>query len=433
MFIINITKLFCVFSVLLLWSVSSYGQAGSFDPNFDGDGIATTDFPLSNEDIINAVTIGQDGKSVVVGYAKSGSHIGDYSFAVARYYNSGALDTSFNNQGFIRTWALGSSFARAVAVQPDGKIVVVGETTINGTKNFAIVRYTTTGALDPTFSDDGIQTINFGGCYSCFATSVVVQPDDGNILVAGEITLSSQSPTDVDFAIVRLKPDGLRDMSFDGDGRVTTSIGTGLSSGDHANTILLQPDGKIIVAGNVNAGYGLVRYTAAGALDSSFGSGGKAVFAQNSEYGNYANAFALQTDGKIVGVAQSYYTSMYVFRIHSDGNPDLEFGYTYQIGTRAIPKAIAVTQTGNIVAVGQVYDSTPATAILIACITPSGQLNTQFDNDGKLFTSFYSNPISIANSITIQSNGKIIVAGYTGTTSPVNYKFAVARYLMTGL
>jgi uncharacterized delta-60 repeat protein len=419
-------RLLCCLPVLLFFCLSGFSQAGTRDLIFHGDGVTATDFPNSSGDNINAIAVEDNNRITAVGIAKCVVPSGELCFAVARYNFDGTLDTSFNTQGFIRTWVLGSSVANGVAIQNDGKIVVVGETTYNGAKNFAIVRYLPSGSLDPTFSGDGIQIINFQTCISCHATSVAID-SDGKIVVAGE----KVQPSGVDFAIVRLESNGERDLTFGSNGRVTTSLETALGSTDRAKTVLIQPDKKILVGGTASLGFWLARYNPDGSLDSSFGIGGKAAIYPTGQSNLFVNAFALQSDGKIVGVGHNSSYLLFVTRINPNGSLDSSYngGYSY-FRNQGISKSIAVTTNGNIVAVGDQYNTDPR-GFYIACFNSNAQHNPLFGSDGEILEKFYSNSATFSNSIVLQKNGKLLVGGYTGMY-PIS-TFSVSRYLMTGL
>jgi len=170
--------------------------------------------------------------------------------------------------------------ATDVAVQPDGKVVVVGASY----GNFAVTRYTPSGAPDPTFSGDGRLTTDFGGADDT-AHAVVVQPD-GKVVVVGA--------SSGNFAVTRYTPGGALDPAFSGDGKHTTTFG---SLDDKALAALRQPDGKIVVAGQGVDGFAAIRYTSAGSTDKGFGQRGRV-----SLPGSPVTDLALQPDGKIVAV-----------------------------------------------------------------------------------------------------------------------------------
>ena len=279
-----------------------YNPDGSLDTSFDGDGKVTTDF-LSGDDAANSVAIQSDGKIVAAGYSVDGSI---YVFAFVRYNADGSLDTSFDDDGKVTTAVLPGAIARSVAVQADGKIVAAGS--VSG--DFALVRYNPDGSLDTSFDGDGtVTTAVLDG--EDYARSVAIQAD-GKIVAAGS-SWNGPGHGD-DFALVRYNPDGSLDTSFDGDGKVTTPVGT---LDDEANSVAVQPDGKIVVAGYGwngttvdfpligNFDFALARYNADGSLDTSFNGDGRVTTGVLSS-DDYAFSVALQADGKIVAAGHSW-------------------------------------------------------------------------------------------------------------------------------
>ena len=215
------------------------------DTSFDGDGRLNTP-----PDCTNGVAMQPDGKIVIVGRQ------GD--FKLVRYTVDGSLDTIFGDSGIANTDFFGfEDQGSSVVVQADGKIVVAGYATSGGNRDFALARYNNDGSLDTSFDGDGKVTTDFAGSTD-FATSVAVQAD-GRIIVAGQ---SDTGGGDYDFALARYNVNGSLDTSFNGDGRLTTDFG---SSQDRATSVALQADGKIVVAGYTFNGsfnvFALARYT----------------------------------------------------------------------------------------------------------------------------------------------------------------------------
>ena len=226
------TALVACVLVSAAFSSVARGATGDLDPTFSGDGKQTTDMPLGSSRAA-ATAIQPDGKIVVVGrdFAHGGGS------AVARYNPNGSPDTSFSGDGKL-TKQVGDG--AAVALQADGKIVVVGGS--------AISRYNPDGSLDTSFSGDGNQTIaNFAN-----AGGVAIQ-DDGKIVVVGGTSGEGQS---YDFALARYNPNGSLDTSFSGDGEQTTDLGGHRIA---AQAVVLQGDGKIVAVGERHAAGGQLR------------------------------------------------------------------------------------------------------------------------------------------------------------------------------
>ncbi len=180
------------------------------------------------------MAIQSDGKIVVAEPYNNGS---DLDFAVARYNSDGSLDTSFDGDGKVTTDIDSGDAALAMVIQSDGKILLAGYG--GGYKYFALARYNSDGSLDNTFGTGGKVTTDIGGSYD-LVYDIAIQ-SDGKIIVTGDSYNGNY-----DFALARYTSNGSLDLSFDGDGKVTTPIGGG---NDYAYDIAIQSDGKIVVAG----------------------------------------------------------------------------------------------------------------------------------------------------------------------------------------
>ncbi|MBL8312054.1 MAG: hypothetical protein JNL19_16655 [Burkholderiales bacterium] len=270
--------------------LARFTAGGVLDTSFGSAGIVITPMGANGEQA-TSLAVQTDGKIVVAGGCSNGS---SFAYCVARYNANGALDASFNGTGKVIT-AMGSGgSASALAVQPDGKIVVAGSCSNGGNSDFCLARYTASGALDPTFGSNG-KVITAIGASNDTASALALQPD-GKIVVAGTCVVAS---TETHFCVARYGDAGALDTTFGGGGTVITTFGLI----DTASALALQADGKIVVAGDCpgvnNADYCLARYNANGDLDASFGSGGKVTTAIGSDV-DRASALAVQPDGKIV-------------------------------------------------------------------------------------------------------------------------------------
>jgi len=216
----------------------------------------------------------------------------------------GSLDPTFGNAGFVTTDIGGNDdLGMAVEVQTDGRIIVAGvSANTDGTdRDFGLARYNPDGSPDTTFAMDGNVTTSFGD-HGELASAIAVQAD-GKIIVAGH----ANTGTDVDFALARHNPDGSLDITFGVDGRVSTPIG---NSDDHGTDAALQPDGKIIVAGGSNTenivfDFTVACYNSDGSLDETFGIGGRVRtdFANSFDVGH---AIIVQPDGKAIVAGYSH-------------------------------------------------------------------------------------------------------------------------------
>ena len=203
----------------------------------------------------------------------------------------GALDTTFDTDGKVTTAVAVGDEGKAIAIQSNGKILVVGD----DMANFEIVRYNTDGSLDTTFDTDGKVTTDIGTSTADTANAVAIQ-SDGKIVVAGRsggMALNSGN-----FAVARYNTDGSLDTTFDTDGKVTTDIGT--STTDTANAVAIQSDSKIVVAGTSSSDFAVIRYTTTGALDTTFDTDGKVTTDIGTSSFDTGSAVAIQSDSKIV-------------------------------------------------------------------------------------------------------------------------------------
>lgn len=297
-------------STSLAFTVVRLRPDGRLDDSFGNGGRVDTAIIPGGTSELAAIAVQPDGKIVAAGTADPW-----YSwqmFAAVRYRPDGTLDESFG-QGGMATTKVGPLWERvyALALQPDGKILVGGEsyTDIPSGMDFAMVRYQPNGTLDGSFGANGKVTTNFtGGEYlynSNIIASLALLPD-GRIVAAGT---AYQDIGSYDFALARYLPDGALDLGFGSGGKVVTDVGW---YSDFASELVIQPDGKIIVAGTVYANaddIGLVRYHPDGRLDRTFGVDGKVWtdLLGGSEDG--AGAIALQADGRIVVVGHGGFRS----------------------------------------------------------------------------------------------------------------------------
>jgi uncharacterized delta-60 repeat protein len=428
-----------VFSLLITVGAHPVAAAeGDLDTTFDSDGKVTT--AIGSRDFANAVAIQTDGKIVAAGASPSGLSIDTIDFALVRYNTDGSLDTSFGTGGKVTTdIGSGTDVALSVAIQSDGMIVAAGYST-NDSNDFALVRYKTDGSLDTNFGTGGKVTTAIGsvtGANSCLgvsycdgddrARSVAIQ-SDGKIVAAG----FSKSSREV-FALVRYDTDGSLDTSFDSDGKVTTEVGSG---NDEAYSVAIQPDGKIVAAGDStgsNNDFALVRYNTDGSLDTSFGTGGKVTTDIGS--GDTASSVAIQSDGKIVAAGYSYIGSNNDFalvRYKTDGSLDTNFDsdgkVTTDIGSGDTAYSVAIQSDGKIVAAGTRGGGLGGNDIALARYNTDGSLDTNFGTGGKVTTVVGTN--DYAYSVAIQSDGKIVAAGGAGMDFGGNdFDISLVRYL----
>ncbi|WP_216320738.1 Calx-beta domain-containing protein [Deinococcus aestuarii] len=381
---------------------------GFLDPGFGTGGKVTT--PFGGDE--TAMALQSDGKIVMVGGRTD-------AFVLARYNPGGNLDPSFGTGGTVTTdlipGGIVQEVANGLALQPDGKIVVVGYTRVGLPFSFALARYNADGSPDPSFGAGGKVTTGVSGR----AFAVALQPD-GKIVVAGDDTVGE------DFRLARYNPDGSLDASFGSAGVVTTDLA---GAPDVARNIVIQPNGAIVVSGDPFSPDGLTgmaRYTAGGSLDSSFGAGGKLTLTGAA----LGAGLALQPDGRFVLVGSERTGTVTnaarfaVRRLNADGSPDPGFGtagsaFTAFTTGRDAAAAVALQQDGKILVSG----TANGTQFALARLNADGTPDTGFLGTGK--TSFrISSFDASAENVAVQPGGKIVLGGFAQTTSGIGYALA---------
>ncbi|MEW6027280.1 MAG: delta-60 repeat domain-containing protein [Planctomycetota bacterium] len=233
-------------------AMARYNTNGTLDTGFDSDGIVTTTFGAN--DSFFGIAIQSDGKIVASGQSYGG---GKFNFAAVRYNTDGSLDNTFDSDGVVTTTIGTNALGKAMALQPDGKIVVAGYSNNGVAFDFTAVRYNTDGSLDTAFDSDGVVTTTIiSGTNGCYAPAL---QSDGKIILLGDIDMGSY----YDFALIRYNANGSLDTGFGDNGLVITNAAVG-SNNSAAYAALVQPDNRILVAGYAQKGtkynFALARY-----------------------------------------------------------------------------------------------------------------------------------------------------------------------------
>jgi uncharacterized delta-60 repeat protein len=444
--------------------------AGDLDPLFGAGGIATVSFPLpptftfgTPTPTASAVAVQPDGRVVLAGTVPSVVDGGGTDFAVVRLLINGQLDPTFGGGLGSVTIPLdlggsNNDTAHAVAIQPDGKIVVAGSaSTDDAGLDFAVVRLNADGSPDGTFGTGGVVTVPFTSTQAVVsddvAYAVAIQPDE-KIVLAGSARF--------DFAAARLNPDGTLDATFGTKGKATIVYSAQGFQADAARAVALQPDGKIILAGYADGAgfqydFAVVRLNENGGLDGTFGNKGRASIGFDLGGFNADKAYgvALQSDGRIVvvGTAEAGFgfgsnkSDMAIARLTADGLPDAEFGTGGQLtiglnlgGNFADEaNAVLVQPDDKIVIVGSAERTatgggkggggfgTTAGSFAVVRLNADGTYDTGFGTGGKVTVPVGSSmsfnaPLPGANAVAIQPDGNLVVAG-TGSDAFVAMRF----------
>jgi uncharacterized delta-60 repeat protein len=421
-------KIILLITVFTFCSIMSYAQPGSLDSSFGGKGWVTEEFIKTNfyYESISQIFPEENNSFIAVVTGLNGG-----PNALIHFFSNGMLDNSFGTGGYLFT----NVAITKTAQQIDRKILVAGQVFDNnvpGSYVFNLTRYSQDGNIDSSFASNGRQSNNFK------VGSIAVQ-SNGKILVT--------STPDNDFAIARYNSDGSPDLSLNGDGKLTDDSFDGTIK---IYSVGVQNDGKIIVAGTIlvpddctRCGDGinklvLIRYSNDGSLDNSFGDHGKVMLNFDFEDSNTAGSIFITLKNEKITLASSVYNGsnfdIALTRYNSNGSPDINFNIGGQhpadFGRNDFPSSLTIQNDGKILVAawtGGLYEEEVKDFALVR-YNSDGTLDNNFDDDGKLTTDFGFN--DFANSVLVQNDGKIIMAG--GTTLTRNWDFALARYNSNG-
>lgn len=418
-------------------ALARYSANGALDTTFGSSGTVLTSAGSGDTRARGVIQLA-DG-DLLVAASLEGTNL---RFAALRYNPGGSLDNSFGTGGIALTAFTGhEADCLAVAAATDG-FVLAGTLGGSSFSSFGLARCTADGALDPAFSGDGRIEVNLRRNPPFSQARSVQRQADGKIVLAG--SLGTDSGTD--FVVCRFLADGSADLNFGHEGRTIIAVGP---EDDFAYRMLIQPDGRILVAGtSVQDGYEqacVLRLLANGSLDPDFGTGGVFIDqAGGADCGAYA--LALQTDGRVVAAGYAYNGAATrlqcaLWRLTADGVLDTSFNTSGRLlshvttTTRdAYATAVAVQADGKIVTAGPAFTDTGMTQAsfgLLRCLT-TGVLDTSFDSDGRCTIALVGHAVQ-AQGLAIQSDGALVVAGRAesggigGTAA-----FAATRVLANG-
>ncbi len=463
------------YSTGLDFALVRYNVNGTFDSSFGSNGKQFTDISSGGDETAYDILLTSDNKIVLAGYT------GYYSFAVTRYTASGTPDSTFNHTAYQTGIAVTDpSFEPFAILQNDNGIVLSGSAINGSTEAFVLEKFTSSGSIDSSFGVNGFVYTNVDSLTDV-ARNILRQQDDkfivtGNTMnadvstlvryyangkidssfnkigkalqsynqgstifnavqitsdkkiVAGGITTDS---TGTALLIARYNEKGVPDSSFGVNGKQITNFGRDV----FGNTLVIQNDGKYILTSNI----AIVRYTVSGQLDSTFNGNGKLVTAATTD--TLMPAAALQQDSKIIlaGTTFDESTSVYkyaVYRLNTDGSYDTTFGHTGKIFNSftfgsSVGTCTGVQPNGKILVGGysifrpDIFTAT--SGFILARYNTDGSLDSSFGDGGVVNTVFGSDRY-IAQSLAIQSDGKIIMGGYTQNNDGSVTSFFIARF-----
>lgn len=464
------TSFFLSIGILLGSSSVVFADDGDLDPTFGDGGIVSTPFYNANSRVSEMV-LQSDGKIVACGYSY---HDENADIHLVRFNSDGTLDSSFGEAGMVMTDMDGlTNTCSGMAIQNDGKIVMVGETydPVISDPVITMLRYNSDGSLDSSFGTDGIIRQDFtedmisafslvlsgdkiiigleifggsaeivliqynhdGSIDTGFGVDGIVSPTisnlvqlsamsvqgDGKLLVSGSVQNGFQD----DIGLIRLDTDGTLDTSFGINGIATADNG---GVDDSGQALAVQGDGKIVVAGNssngLNRDFAVVRFSSSGLLETGFGAGGFALvdFSANSDS---AFGVAIQSDDKIVVTGYTddgAQNDMAVARLDSNGLLDESFGvegkasYAFASG---FGRSFNIVLQGSDILIGgswsdhSQWDVEGKSQGVVIRFSDQGALDMSFGVDGIVI--FHGIADVQINDVLIQSDNKILVAGQT--------------------
>jgi len=438
-------KNLAIFFCLIFFASQTKAAPGELDPLFDSDGYKTLSIGQGRSQG-TATAIQADGKILIAGFS-----YGDSSrqlISMCRFNSDGSKDIAFDIDGCLELdFPLTDvDRAQALLVQPDGKIILLGDSTVisSNSSRILMARFNVDGSLDPTFGIGGKLSTRYPGDDLTFANAFAIQSDLKLVVVGNTRIAYNTGP--IDLFVARFNIDGTPDNTFDTDGFLRTD----LSNIDSANAVDIQTDGKIVVSGElqiINGGSptqnGLVlRYLTNGALDPTFednptNSPGYALMLTGN-YG-YATSVLVEPDRSIL--AAGTYTGLsgdqeyLVNRFNSNGVLSAGgFAHTRVstvAGTHDFCKAMKRQTDGKIVLAG--YSHFPGRNFSAVRMNSDLTLDTTFSGDGKVRTEFEPGSYDEGQSIAIQADGNIIVGGGTQGNSGINFGLVRYRAINGGL
>lgn len=362
-----------------------------------------------------------------------------FTLTHAAYAAPGDLDPTFGTSGIaLVDWGGIYNNGEFLAVQPDGKILVVGEAAFSGSDAVGVARLNPDGSLDTSFGHGGRISVHLFP-HDFDVEDLALQPD-GKIVVGGSVDVDPGPGFNDEFWLLRLNPDGSHDLGFGTGGVVMHGLFS--SSVDWLNALAVQDDGRILAAGGVERTPGedfefvVVRYLPDGRLDPDFGTGGKVV-TDLMPADSFFLAIALQPDGKIVATGVSLSRECVLVRYDSQGRLDPSFGgdgialSTVSPSLAAAPQSVVVQPDGKIVAGGIAFPGVQGGDFALWRFLPDGSMDTEFGVGGRALTDFPGGHDTIL-ALALQADGGIVGVGHTHYNQTPLSDFALARYTSDG-
>lgn len=419
--------------LLLIGLVTPGDSSGSgFNPP---EGFILYKSTPKNSEWGRAVAIQPDGKIVVMGVSYNGKK---HQILVLRFNSDGTRDNAFGAGGvFIYgEKRKGNTYGSGIAIQPDGKIVVVGDSYYDKSREVLVLRCNSDGSLDSTFGKGGVATYRSQTKENKDLSFGVMLQSDARIVVVG----STHNGKTYEPMILRYNNDGSLDSSFGKGGVVTYK---GLSDANvWGRAVAIQPDGRIVMVGvsytPKKCDVLTVRYNADGSLDKGFGEGGVAPSSCPPGGRDWGRSIAIQPDGKIIVAGNTRLrenTNILLLRYSANGKPDTTFGMGGIASYQSMAKkgnwgqAVALLPDGKIVIVGNSLSGPKKEAYIARC-NSDGTMDNSFGKEGLVLSNCPPDSNNWGFAVTTQPDGKIIVVGYA--QSGKNKDILVARYKNDG-
>lgn len=327
----------------------------------------------------------------------------------------GILDSTFSEDGWLARSFGRAVVANAVAIQTDGKIVIAGTVTTrydgrDEGKNILVARFDENGAPDLTFSRDGVVSTHLGGNEN--ALDVVATPH-GQIVIAGR----RGTTTGRDFLLVRYRGDGTRDTSFGQQGVVMERFPR--SRGQQANALSVLPDGGIIAVGETRglggSGWAIARFRPTGALDDRFS--GDGMLEVDRRGPDLATDVSVTPDERFTVTGSVDHTDFAAMRLLANGARDdsfsgngfvkTDFGDQHDFSTSSV-----LLENGSLVLAGLAVRGPQDWGVGLVRYLDKGSLDRSFGENGRVVATV--DPMDLANAITVDPEGRLVVAGITG-------------------
>lgn len=358
-------------------------------------------FPVTPlDDTGRSISVQSDGKILMAGSLMTTS---GKDFYIQRMLSDGSLDSTFGTSGRrVLGLGVGSHELKSLALSPEGKILLAGTSFQNGSYGLAVVRLLNDGREDTTWGGTGrVWTVLTGS--NLIAGNALFLADRG-ILVVGSVDRGGQK----DVALIRYLSDGSLDGTFGNLGVITTPV----LAGDSEGTSLAVVENKILVGGRAGRDFLLLRYDWNGQLDPSFGGNGMTLLDLDQDSNDRAESLRVQNDGKVLlaGTSTGLKSDFAAARFSATGSLDAGFGSAGKVlisfGSEADTLSAMVIQSDKKILIGGTSGSDLGLVRLLA----SGAPDTLFGTQGKAVVSLGAG-MDRLEGLALQSNGKILVIG----------------------